>query len=51
MRKTTAIALSLCLIAAIEYEDPSGILSGAPALYADSSTELDFDNVQVMVNR
>ena len=35
----------------IEYEDASGILSGAPALYADSSTELDFDNVQVMVNR
>jgi outer membrane protein assembly factor BamB len=35
----------------IEYEDPSGILSGAPALYADSSTDLDFDNVQVMVNR
>ena len=35
----------------IEYEDPSGILSGAPGLYADSSTPLDFDNVQVMVNR
>lgn len=35
----------------IEYEDASGILSGAPALYADSSTELHFDNVQVMVNR
>jgi hypothetical protein len=35
----------------IEYEDPSGILSGAPALYADSSTELAFDNVQVMENR
>ena len=35
----------------IEYEDASGILSGAPALYADSSTDLDIDNVQVMVNR
>jgi outer membrane protein assembly factor BamB len=35
----------------IEYEDPSGILAGAPGLYAESSTELDFDNVQVMVNR
>ena len=35
----------------IEYEDPSGIMSGAPGLYADSLTELDFDNVQVMVNR
>ena len=34
----------------IEYEDPSGILSGAPGLYADSLTELDFDNIQVMVN-
>lgn len=35
----------------IEYEDPSGILSGAPGIYADSSTELDIDDVQVMVNR
>lgn len=35
----------------IEYEDASGILAGAPALYADSSTELAFDNVQVMENR
>jgi outer membrane protein assembly factor BamB len=35
----------------IEYEDPSGILAGAPGIYADSSTELDFDNVQVMVNK
>jgi outer membrane protein assembly factor BamB len=35
----------------IEYEDPSGILAGAPGIYADSSTELDFDNVQVMENR
>ena len=35
----------------IEYEDASGIVDGAPGLYADSSTELDFDNVQVMVNR
>jgi hypothetical protein len=35
----------------IEYEDPSGIASGAPGLYADSSTDLDFDNVQVMENR
>jgi outer membrane protein assembly factor BamB len=34
----------------IEYEDPSGIRSGAPGIYADSSTELAFDNVQVMVN-
>ena len=34
----------------IEYDDPSGILTGAPGLYADSLTELDFDNVQVMVN-
>jgi len=34
----------------IEYEDPSGILNGAPGLYADSLTELDFDNVQVMMN-
>jgi outer membrane protein assembly factor BamB len=35
----------------IEYEDPSGIATGAPGLYADSSTDLDIDNVQVMVNR
>jgi outer membrane protein assembly factor BamB len=35
----------------IEYEDPSRILSGAPGIYADSLTELDFDNVQVMVNQ
>jgi hypothetical protein len=35
----------------IEYQDPSGIRSGAPGLYADSSTELDFDDVQVMENR
>ena len=28
-----------------------GSLSGAPGLYADSSTDLDIDNVQVMVNR
>ena len=35
----------------IEYEDASGIAAGAPGLYADSSTELDFDNVQVMENR
>ena len=35
----------------IEYEDPSAIATGAPGLYADSSTDLDFDNVQVMVNR
>lgn len=35
----------------IEYEDASGIASGAPALYAESSTELAFDNVQVMENR
>jgi outer membrane protein assembly factor BamB len=34
----------------IEYEDPSGILTGAPGLYADSLTELDIDNVQVMEN-
>jgi hypothetical protein len=35
----------------IEYEDPSGIATGAPGLYADSLTELDIDNVQVMVNQ
>ena len=35
----------------IEYEDRSGILSGAPGLYADSLTDLDFDNVQVTVNQ
>jgi outer membrane protein assembly factor BamB len=35
----------------IEYEDASGIATGAPGIYADSSTDLDFDNVQVMVNR
>ncbi len=35
----------------IEYEDASGIAAGAPGIYADSSTDLDFDNVQVMVNR
>ena len=34
----------------IEYDDPSGILSGAPGIYADSLTDLDFDNVQLMVN-
>ena len=34
----------------IEYEDPSGILTGAPGLYADSLTELDIDNVNVMEN-
>ena len=34
----------------IEYEDPSGITSGAPGIHADSSTELFFDNVQVRVN-
>jgi len=35
----------------IEYEDASGIPGGAPGLYADSSTELAFDNVKVVVNR
>jgi outer membrane protein assembly factor BamB len=35
----------------IEYEDTSGIVAGAPGLYADSSTDLDFDNVHVMENR
>jgi len=35
----------------IEYEDASGIPGGAPGIYADSSTELAFDNVQVVVNR
>ena len=34
----------------IEYEDASGILAGAPGIYGDSSTDLYFDNVQVMVN-
>jgi hypothetical protein len=34
----------------IEFDDPSGILSGAPGVYADSSTNLDWDNLKVVVN-
>jgi outer membrane protein assembly factor BamB len=32
----------------IEYDDPSGIAAGAPGVYADSSTNLDWDNLKVV---
>ena len=34
----------------LEFDDPSGILAGAPGVYADSSTDLDWDNLKVVVN-
>lgn len=34
----------------LEFDDPSGILTGAPGVYADSSTNLDWDNLKVVVN-
>lgn len=32
----------------IEYDDASGIPAGAPGIYADSSTNLDWDNLKVV---
>jgi outer membrane protein assembly factor BamB len=35
----------------IEYDDASGIGEGAPGVYADSPTNVDMDNLKVVVNR
>jgi outer membrane protein assembly factor BamB len=35
----------------ISYDDPSGIAAGAPGVYADSPTDVDMDNLKVVVNR
>ena len=35
----------------IVYEDEAGIPSGAPGVYGDSSVDIDYDNLKVVVNR
>jgi hypothetical protein len=35
----------------VEYDDASGIGEGAPGVYADSPTNVDMDNLKVVVNR